>query len=134
MLFVVRKTRLWPLLGLVLAAGCKKNATETAAPADGGGATQHEPRTLESLESELAERNAELHADTSATAAATTADADEGTRCERACSIKTTICSLADSICGLANEHPDEARYLEACERAHADCERASEACDGCED
>ena len=60
MLFVVRKTRLWPLLGLVLAAGCKKNATETAAPADGGGATQHEPRTLESLESELAERNAEL--------------------------------------------------------------------------
>ncbi len=52
--------------------------------------------------------------------------------CARICAIATTVCGLRERICALADEHQDEPRYAAACERAAADCTRASEACDDC--
>jgi len=56
------------------------------------------------------------------------------TRCERICDLAEATCTLADRICGLADEHVDDVRYEDACDRAGSQCEAASEACSACED
>lgn len=54
--------------------------------------------------------------------------------CAPICGPADAICELSERICGLADEHDDESRYAEACERATDDCERAAEACEDCRD
>lgn len=56
------------------------------------------------------------------------------TRCERICDLAEATCTLSDRICGLADEHVDDVRYEDACDRAESQCEAASEACSACED
>lgn len=56
------------------------------------------------------------------------------TRCERVCDLAAATCTLADRICGLADEHIDDVRYEDACERAESQCEAASDACSACEE
>lgn len=56
-----------------------------------------------------------------------------GARCERICGLATTICELRSHICELADEHPNELRYEQVCERASLDCQRATTACEGCD-
>lgn len=53
-------------------------------------------------------------------------------RCTRICDLAQATCELRDHICGLAREHPDDARYTEACARAESQCTAASNACDTC--
>lgn len=53
-------------------------------------------------------------------------------RCENICDLSTSICQLQDQICALAPRHPDEPRYLRACDRATVDCGFATEACHAC--
>jgi len=57
---------------------------------------------------------------------------DAGGRCERVCEISAAICGLETQICGLLPRHPGEARYQDACDRAVADCQLATEACHAC--
>ena len=57
---------------------------------------------------------------------------DAGGRCERVCEISAAICSLETQICGLLPRHRGEARYQDACDRAVADCQLATEACHAC--
>jgi hypothetical protein len=57
----------------------------------------------------------------------------EGARCERICELATNICGLRDHICELADEHRNELRYAQICERAELDCQRATAACEGCD-
>jgi hypothetical protein len=52
--------------------------------------------------------------------------------CAPICGPAQAICELRESICRLADEHDDETRYEEACERATDDCDRAAEACEDC--
>jgi hypothetical protein len=53
-------------------------------------------------------------------------------RCERVCEISAAICTLEQQICGLLPRHRGEARYQDACDRAIADCQLATEACHAC--
>jgi hypothetical protein len=62
------------------------------------------------------------------------ADDDGVDACAPICGPADAICDLSARICGLAEEHEEESRYVEACERAEADCERAAEACEECRD
>jgi len=55
-------------------------------------------------------------------------------RCTRICDIAESTCELAAQICSLAESHADQERYALACERAGAQCNAASDACDRCED
>ncbi len=57
---------------------------------------------------------------------------DAGGRCERVCEISAAICALETQICGLLPRHRGEARYQDACDRAVADCQLATEACHAC--
>lgn len=57
-----------------------------------------------------------------------------GARCERICGLATNICELRSHICDLADEHRNELRYEQACERANLDCQRATAACEGCDE
>lgn len=61
-------------------------------------------------------------------------DRDSRTRCERICELADSTCDLADKICALAEEHVDDVRYEDACDRAEAQCEAASDACTSCDD
>ncbi|MBL4687008.1 MAG: hypothetical protein JKY37_20600 [Nannocystaceae bacterium] len=54
-------------------------------------------------------------------------------RCARICALSEFSCALAQQVCELAAGHPDERRYGEVCERAQAQCEAASSACDACQ-
>jgi len=57
---------------------------------------------------------------------------EAGGRCERVCEISAAICGLETQICGLLPRHRGEARYQDACDRAVADCQLATEACHAC--
>lgn len=57
-----------------------------------------------------------------------------GDACGPICGPAEAICDLSVRICGLADEHEEEERYLDACERAEKDCARAAEACEECRD
>ncbi len=54
--------------------------------------------------------------------------------CAPICGPADAICDLSARICGLADEHEEEERYANACERAEKDCARAAEACEECRD
>jgi hypothetical protein len=53
-------------------------------------------------------------------------------RCEMICDLAAATCDLEAKICALASEHPEDARYQDACERANRDCDIAQEACLEC--
>lgn len=53
-------------------------------------------------------------------------------RCEMICDLAAATCDLEAKICALASEHPEDARYQNACERANRDCDLAQEACLEC--
>lgn len=57
---------------------------------------------------------------------------DQADRCERLCDLAAATCDLADRICDLANEHVDDVRYEDACDRAEIQCEAAADACNAC--
>lgn len=59
---------------------------------------------------------------------------ESSSRCERICDLADATCSLEAQICDLAARHPEQERYLLACERAELQCEAAMDACDGCDD
>lgn len=54
-------------------------------------------------------------------------------RCTTICDLASSTCGLEQQICRLANEHQDETRYRDSCERAELDCEVSAEACRECE-
>ena len=58
---------------------------------------------------------------------------DDAGRCERICDLRAAICDVAERICVMAEEHADDAKYADACTRAEARCEQATNACDNCE-
>jgi len=148
---------LW--LGAVLTAGCAKQAPATSqAPGDAGAmdSASAEASTdeevmgdpllgplseLEAREDELMEAGVDLPGDVqqeralSGKSSAVPAGAGEGVgRCQRIRDLATNICTLRDQICELADAHDDDRRYESACERASLDCDRATEASDGCSD
>jgi hypothetical protein len=53
-------------------------------------------------------------------------------RCVTVCELASAICELEGQICGMADRHPEDPRYLDACERATDDCRVASDACHTC--
>lgn len=55
-----------------------------------------------------------------------------GDTCGDLCSLSDSICTLEKRICSLAEQHPSDAIYADACERAVEDCDVADEACEGC--
>jgi hypothetical protein len=57
---------------------------------------------------------------------------DATARCEQVCDLAAISCGLGDQICELAERHEDDPTYAAACERAHADCDAAKDACDAC--
>lgn len=140
-----------------LGVGCAKKSPATSAPRDasGGmaGAAADESAEWESQDDRLARIEAELDryeesmleagvelpepvqalrqdAGKSATPAAA---GDPAQRCQRICDLSANMCTLRDRICELADEHTDDARYAATCERAGLDCDRATEACEGCD-
>jgi hypothetical protein len=143
----------------MLVGGCGKNkpamgteapgdASEAAAgdspsmaePADDGGLSDFELE-LEGYEDAMLATGVALpgvvmqaRADLGKPSVAATADDPTGQRCERICGLATNICGLRDRICELVDDHRNELRYVRACERANLDCERATEACEGCDD
>lgn len=53
-------------------------------------------------------------------------------RCSTICDLASSTCGLEQQICRLANDHQDETRYRDSCERAELDCEVSAEACRDC--
>ncbi len=55
-------------------------------------------------------------------------------RCERICDLEQAICDVSERICALADEpaHAGDDAYVQACTRADARCEQATEACEAC--
>lgn len=82
------------------------------------------------LPGDVAQARADMGKSSVAAGAGAGADAD---RCQRRCDLATNICGLSDRICALADDHGREARYARVCDRATLDCDRATEACEGCE-
>jgi hypothetical protein len=62
----------------------------------------------------------------------TTAKPGTAVKCEKACELTEAICGLADNICGLRERHPEDERYVNACERAKGDCQLGRRSCDTC--
>lgn len=62
-----------------------------------------------------------------------TSESQPESRCARICALAEFSCALSQQVCELAEGHPDERRYGEVCERAQAQCEAASSACDACQ-
>lgn len=150
------------LAGLI-AAGCARapqrssapSAEPTAQDAAGGDALAAEtseestPRDESASDYEqrlLAHEDALLQAGVSLPAAVRAARAEGGLgteatpaadaapdRCTRICDISAAICELREHVCGLSEEHADEPRYVEVCDRATLDCERATTACSDCD-
>lgn len=129
-------TRSLVLVVLGLALACSKSAPETASPDAGASA----PDSFDDLEAELGRYEGELRTQTAlretgnvpADAGAepgASANAEDTTR-PRVCELADAICGLKDRICALADEHDDEERYTNTCDRAKGDCETATEACD----
>lgn len=121
-------------------------ATPTLEAADGLGLG---PDDLDALQAELGEVESELlAAGVSLPSAAQREPAGEleeqpepsydetdtgvANRCTRICDLAKNACNLQERICDLAERHAGEPRYAQVCERAEADCTRASTACDDC--
>ena len=157
------KRALTALVLLSLASGCAKQAATAASPptaaeaavgGDGEAGPQAPglalddaaPASFDALQARLDELDADLSAEgitpaeeprvgeTRPERGATAKATEDGTRCERICSLKDAICDVAERICSLAEAHEDEANYTDACTRATGRCEQASTACEACED
>ncbi|MEM9462724.1 MAG: hypothetical protein AAGF11_51765 [Myxococcota bacterium] len=142
-----------------LGVGCAKSAPKTMAPHDvaggaaGAAAAPDESAEAEAQRDQIAEIEAELERyeasmleagvelpepvqalrrDAGQSATPATAG-DPAQRCQRICDLSANMCTLRDRICELADEHADDPRYTAACERAGLDCDRATEACEGCD-
>lgn len=131
-------------------AGAPADAGSDAAAAEGEEVTQQEPAaSIDELEQRLlASEGALLDAgielpDAIARArvsqgmeikpSAASSEGADPNRCVRICELQTNICELRDLICTLADDHADEDRYEQACERSTLDCERAEQACTDCD-
>ncbi|MCA9706140.1 MAG: hypothetical protein KDK70_09855 [Myxococcales bacterium] len=149
------------MLATILAAGlwaggCGKRAPATEAPdsrstageeaaADWVEQVEGDPlgdaqAELEGYEASLLEAGIELpepvrleRAEAGMSATPATAGPASAERCQRICDLAANICTLRDRICDLASEHEGQERYASACERASLDCDRATEACEGCD-
>lgn len=141
-------------LGGLGLASCKATAPMHRAPgmAEPGGRAYEggdaAPSDIDSLEAELARAENELHGlDGSAIEAGGDEVEELGVsspepsrqpevvtldRCERVRQLADRICDLSDRMCALADEHEDEARYVQACERSELSCGEARTASDGC--
>jgi hypothetical protein len=53
-------------------------------------------------------------------------------RCDRIRRLADEICTLSDRMCTLATEHPEQARYANACTRSGETCRRARTAAERC--
>ena len=62
----------------------------------------------------------------------TTLGRDGSIECEKACELTEAICDLSESICGLRERHPQDERYINACDRAKGDCQLGKRSCDAC--